>query len=168
MNSNFSRYFDMFTSFLFRWGAVSMIMCMTAVIAVDTIGRYIFSAPIDGSADIVSQLLLVLFLVLLPHSFRGDQHIRMDLFYVGFSKRPRRVVNLISALGTLLFASLLAIRAWANIDHHRQVGAGTQQLGIPLWPFDILIVVSCVLFAISVILSTASNILGETGDTNLD
>ncbi|MGE0255421.1 MAG: TRAP transporter small permease [Alphaproteobacteria bacterium] len=158
--------YDVLTRAVFRFGAYFALSCMTIVIGVDAGGRYLFNAPLSGGNDIVSLLLLTLFLSLLGHSYRSDLHVRMDLLYTVLPNRPRRLVQSVSAVGALVFAALLGTRGWHDMWVHLEVASGSPTLHIPVWPFDLLIVVASAMFAISIVLSVLGNVVPDPFPAN--
>src|SRR3546814_3134547 len=98
---------------------------MTAVITVDVVGRYLFGAPLSGGQDIVGMALFMLFVLILPYSFRGDYHVRMDLIYGVLPGWAKGVADLCGGAAAAIFAAALVYQAYVNIPHFYRVGSGT-------------------------------------------
>ncbi|MBM3559231.1 MAG: TRAP transporter small permease [Alphaproteobacteria bacterium] len=144
------------TGSLFFWGGVVLLMLMTVVISIDAIGRYVFNSPLEGAQDIVGVSLFTLFLIILPHSFFGDYQIRMDLFYARMPGWVRTVADLVGAAGALVLATVLAWQAWENIPMFYVNHAGTLNVKIPYWPFNVVMLGTGVLLLVSVLLCVAT------------
>jgi len=143
--------FDRFTSALFAVSMVLLLTGMSVLIGMDVILRVFFSAPIRGVHDLVGLGLLALFLLGLPHSWRGEHHVRMDMLYTAMSPGLRSVINVLGGIAALIFALLLAYQAYRYVPHVMRVGSSSVTLRIPYWPFTIMIMVTSILFALSVI-----------------
>ncbi|MGE0256068.1 MAG: TRAP transporter small permease [Alphaproteobacteria bacterium] len=152
----FAGPFHRATGVLFFWGGTALLLLMTVVISIDAIGRYLFSAPLEGAQDVVGVSLFTLFLIVLPHSFFGDYQIRMDLFYARMPKWGRIVADWVGAAGALTLAAVLASQAWENIPLFYQNGAATLNVKIPYWPFNVIMLGTGVVLFVSVLLCVAT------------
>ena len=156
------RWFDAFTGALFSVAMVVILMSMTLVIGLDVILRVGFGQPIRGSYDIVGLSLLMLFLLGLPHSWRGGHHVRMDMIYRVMPKHAGRLVDMFSALAAFVFAAMLAYQAFRYVPDLLARGSGSLLLGIPYWPFAIAVGVSAILFGIAVLMDLYMVLSGRT------
>ena len=155
------RWYDNFTEFLFNASMVVMLTLMTLLIGMDVILRVFFGTPIRGVHDMVGLCLLMLFLLALPHSWRGGYHVRMDMAYGAMPDWFRRIVDVFAALAAIVFALILANHAWTTLPRVQRIGSSTVTLRIPLWPFTIAIIVSSLLFAVSVTIDLAMTLFGR-------
>lgn len=153
--------YDNFTSALFGISMVVMLTTMTLLIGMDVILRVFFGSPVRGTHDLVGLCLLLLFLVGLPHSWRGGYHVRMDMLYGASPAWFRRVVDIFAALTAIVFGLMLAYQAWRYIPHFHRIGSSTVTLRIPYWPFTIAIMVSAILFALSVLIDLLMTFFGR-------
>ena len=141
---------DRVTRRLFVYGSVASFMAMVLLIALDTILRYFFNAPIFGAQEIVGLGLLIAFLVALPHSWRGDYHVRMDLLYRRYDARTRLLIDAVAGVGALAFGGLLAYRGYFTISGYLNSSKATSLLEIPYWPFSACVFVFATVFCVSV------------------
>lgn len=155
------RWYDAFTTGLFTVSMVVMLMGMTLVIGFDVILRMAIGQPIRGAHDVVGLSLLTLFLLGLPHSWRGGHHVRMDMFYRVMSKAAGRLVDIFAGLAALTFAVMLAYQAFSYVPTLITRNAGSMLLGVPYWPFAISIGVSAILFAIAVLMDLYMTLSGR-------
>lgn len=158
-----ARLYDRFTGGIFAVSMVLMLTIMTLLIGLDVILRFAFGTPIRGTHDLVGLCMLMLFLLGLPHSWRGEHHVRMDMFYRAMSPGVRRIVDIFSALAAIVFAVMLAYQAYRYIPSLQRIGSSTVTLRIPYWPFAIVIFASAVLFAISVVFDLALTLFRRKG-----
>lgn len=155
-------WFDTFTKALFTASIVVMLLGMTLVIGLDVILRMGFGHPIRGTHDIVGLSMLMLFLLALPHSWRGGHHVRMDMIYRALPRSATRLVDIFAALAAFVFAAMLAYQAVRYVPDLIARGSGTMLLGIPYWPFAIAIAVSAILFGIAVLMDLYMVLSGRT------
>lgn len=134
-------------------GAFCVLLLMVVVVTIDVSGRYLFNSPLHGGQDIVGMALFTLFVLVLPYSFRGDFHVRMDLLYGEFPPWGKRVADLFGAAGAAAFAVALIYQTWINIPRFFSLGAGTLEVQIPYWPFNVLLLASAAIMIVSVLLT---------------
>lgn len=155
------RLYDAFTKGLFTVSMVVMLMGMTLVIGLDVILRMGIGQPIRGAHDVVGLSLLMLFLLGLPHSWRGGHHVRMDMLYRAMPRAAGRLVDIFAGLAAFIFAAMLAYQAFAYVPILITRNAGSMLLSIPYWPFAIAIGVSAVLFGIAVLMDLYMTLSGS-------
>jgi TRAP-type transport system small permease protein len=111
-----------------------MLLAMMGLTVCDVIGRYVFSAPIKGAAELTEILLAAtIFLGLGAVSLRED-HVTVDLLT---ERMPARVQPLRQALTGLFSGVVLGVVAWRLWVHATQIGGyggTTASLGIPVAP----------------------------------
>lgn len=85
---------------------------MMGITFADVVGRYLFSAPIYGAAEIIQVMLAITIFSAMGLVAHHDQHIAVDLFDVPLSRmfgRTREIlIGAISAIGLLLISFELA------------------------------------------------------------
>lgn len=129
-----------------------VLLLLTAVTAVDVLGRYLFKAPVPDAADYVRGLMGVLIFGGLPLVSRRNAHLRAGFFDGVFAGRALALrETLVTA------ASALACGAWAwqlgrqAMDLH---GAGEilgmlpLKVGVLVWVMAALSAVSALLLAL--------------------
>ncbi|MEO7403963.1 MAG: TRAP transporter small permease subunit, partial [Burkholderiales bacterium] len=99
------------SAWLYRWSAIALLSMLIGVIVVDVGVRGLTGRGFEWSLDVVGLLLLTFFVMLLPHSWAEDAHVRMDIFYGAFAPKLKRWVDWISAVGAIAFAGLIGWRA---------------------------------------------------------
>ncbi|MDE0385991.1 MAG: TRAP transporter small permease [Defluviicoccus sp.] len=144
---------DRFTRHLFFFGSLASFMAMVLLIALDTILRYFFNAPIFGAQEVVGLGLLIAFLVALPHSWHGNYHVRMDLLYQRYGRRAKLLVDGLAGIGALAFGGLLAYQGYFTISRYMASRKTTSLLEIPYWPFSVCVGVFATVFCLSVVVN---------------
>jgi TRAP-type C4-dicarboxylate transport system permease small subunit len=150
----FARTFDRLLARAYAVSMVVMLTSMTLMIGLDVILRLVVGMPVRGVHDLVGLGLLLLFVLALPYSWRGNFHVRMDMLYGQYGPGMKRFVDLLTTLAAGSFAVLLCYQAARYIPHMIKVQSSSVTLGILYWPFTIAIMISSALFALSILLES--------------
>jgi TRAP-type C4-dicarboxylate transport system permease small subunit len=114
-------------------GAV-VLAAMLALTCADVVGRYIFSAPVNGKTELTRFLMAGLIAFALPVVTLSGEHITVDIFDNFFTRsleRARNIgVDMACALALLTLAWWVAFRARRFMDY----GYVSDFLHIPLHP----------------------------------
>lgn len=136
------------------WIAAFVVFVMMLYITANVIGRYLFDAPLRGTAEVgVTGMVLVVFLPLAYVQAR-KQHMVLDVL----TPRSARGKAIADALIHLLGFGLLAILSWQtwlwgwNALVTQELMAGS--IEIIVWPFKLLVALAwslmCIQFAIDI------------------
>lgn len=127
---------------------------MAAVTFVDVIGRYVFSAPIPGTFEIVGLLLGVVTFSALPLVTRDRAHITVDLFDHLIRGRARKVQQFVILVGSAAVMGFFAERLLATAIDEYQADYVTEYFGITRMPLlialSILCAITCVILLIMI------------------
>jgi TRAP-type C4-dicarboxylate transport system permease small subunit len=114
------------------WLGAALVFAMMALTFVDVVGRYVFNAPVKGSAEATELMLAVIVFAGLPLAAAAREHIRIDLLEHVLSERAKRRQVIFgfafAALVTAFVAWRLALRA-AELG---RLGDLSSHLGFPL------------------------------------
>lgn len=92
---------------------------LTAVLVVlvcfDVVARYLFSSTAAWVMELEWHLFALIFLLGAGYAFRHDRHVRVDLFYAGFSSRDKALVDFFGALLFLIPWCVLIV--YASYDY---------------------------------------------------
>ena len=77
-------------------------LVLVLIIVVDVLLRYFFSITSAASFEMEWHLFAVIFLLSAGWALREDRHVRVDLFYQGFSPRGKAWVNLVGSVALLI------------------------------------------------------------------
>ena len=90
------------------WLALLLVLVQFAVVVL----RYAFGTSFIMMQEGVIYIHAVLFMLAIGYTFLVDQHVRVDVFYAGWSARRRAAVDLVAVLvGVLPFCALVL---WAS------------------------------------------------------
>lgn len=129
-------------------GAALLLFCLILVTCVDVVGRYFFSAPLNGAFEITELVLAALVFAALPLTTERKEHIEVDLLVMVLKPWVQHILSIcagiFSAVVLVILAWRLGVQGLAAADH----GATTNALVIPLAPFAYLAAFSCFISAI--------------------
>ncbi|TDK45672.1 TRAP transporter small permease subunit [Antarcticimicrobium luteum] len=120
-----------------NWLAALALALMMVHITIDVIMRYLFSAPLTGTIEIVSAYYMVAVIAFpLAYVHFKDHHIRVELFTAGLSSHRQRQID--TAVEVLLFVmftgiAVLSIEEAVAKTQAKEVWEAGQGL-IQVWP----------------------------------
>lgn len=122
-----------YASILLAFGACFVLALMMYVIFADVILRYVFTAPIAGSVEIIYCLMGLLVCMGFGLTTLENGHVRVDILTSHLSRRARAVLDVVAHVLSVIAASLVCWRlAVYAIDQTRDLNE-TQVLALPVW-----------------------------------
>lgn len=114
------------------WLALATVAVQFAVVVL----RYAFASSFVWMQESVIYLHATLFMLAIGYTYLVDQHVRVDVFYAGWSMRRRAWVDLVSILLTVLpFCALVLWASWGFAARAWTQGEGPMAVGgVPLVP----------------------------------
>lgn len=92
------------------WIACVAMILMTLNVFYDVVARYAFSSVSIALQETEWHLYSVVFLLGIPYALRTDGHVRVDVFYTGWSEKTKAWVNILGAvLFVIPFAYLIGV-----------------------------------------------------------
>ena len=158
----------------FVWLAFLVVIAELAIV----ITRFIFSYEQAFMGDLVRFWYAALFLFASAYTLYTDAHVRVDVFYAGFTRRTRGSVNAVGAviLGIIFCWTILVMGMWSksSILITPLLGFEVSQSGFGMY-IKYLMASFLSIFAITMMIQFASSLLesvadyrGEPGARNLD
>jgi TRAP-type mannitol/chloroaromatic compound transport system permease small subunit len=140
------------------WTSVLMLLSMFLVVVL----RHVFNLGSIALQESITYLHATLFICVSAYTLGNNGHVRVDVFYRGFSERQKAWVNLFGVL-CLLFP-VMGVLGWYSIDYVAnswRIGEGSREAGgIPaLYLMKSLILVFVLLFFIQGISELLRNLL---------
>lgn len=97
-------------------------LLLIALIVVDVTLRALFDQTAAWVGELSWHFFAAIFLLGIPYALQQDRHVRVDLFYEGFSRADKRLVNLVGtvifllpwAIVLLYYGVLFAAEAWTS------------------------------------------------------
>lgn len=122
------------------------IFALMFLICADVAGRYLFSAPIKGAAEMVGYSIVTAVFLQMASTLRAGRFTRVELFFEPLqAKRPAAAWSF-EALFSLLGAAVFAAITWGTWPKLRYAWAADEITGtpgvfvFPIWPFLAVIV----------------------------
>jgi TRAP-type C4-dicarboxylate transport system permease small subunit len=93
--------------------AALAVLAIMLIVVVDVTLRYLFNAPLSWSFDLISSYLMgAAFFLALSETLRRDHHVNVDILYLHYPLRVKRVCKMIS---WILTSGLFAVMTWLAI-----------------------------------------------------
>jgi TRAP-type mannitol/chloroaromatic compound transport system permease small subunit len=146
-----------------------LIVAMTLAVVADVTGRYLFNAPINGTAEMVTMAVVVVLYLQLAYTLRSGRMTRSDAFYARLVARRPKIGN---ALGFVFHvagacvALAIMVGAWPKWLAAWQAGYYVGVIGVftfPEWPLLLIIFVGCGLTGMQFVMLAIGNLLSFAG-----
>ena len=127
---------------------LALIPALVILLLADILLRSLWLAPIPWAQELVGLLLLSLFLTGVPVVAAAGDWLAVD--FINAIKNPliQRLVRVLSLLGIVLFSLLFAAVGGYATGDMLDYQESSRLLGIPYWPFTLLMCVSGLLAAL--------------------
>lgn len=145
-----------------QWLAVLLVLIQLAVVGL----RYVYGSSFIWMQESVVYAHATLFMLAIGYTFLVDQHVRVDVFYAGWSPQRRALVDLIGiTVAVLPFCALVVWASWTYVSMSWRLGEGPMQVGgLPLLSYlKSLIPAMAVLLALQAVSIGLRSILVLTG-----
>lgn len=129
-----------------------LVLLMVAVGVWNVAGRYLGrflgqNLTSNGFIEMQWYLFDLVFLLGAAYALKHDEHVRVDIFYKGWSRKQRALANLVGALFFLIPFSLIVIYfSWDTvINSWRLLEGSPDPDGLPRYPIKSAMIISFVL-----------------------
>ena len=141
------KFIDSILNQISRWMSAIGAVVLGAIILLtvaDVSGRYIFSAPIFGTYEIIGLLLLWAGTWGIAYCEIQGGHVSITFLFDRLSPRPKAIINSIIVFLTFFTFSLLTWRISLRAIEvaTMEVGGKSMDLGLPLMPFYTMFAIS--------------------------
>ena len=139
----------------------AVLLCLIALTFVDVVMRYLLSAPILGSKDLLEMGMVLVFAFALPFTWRMGGHIVVDLVpdYPLRGLTSARDVA-VRSIGVFVFA-VLAWQGWVRAEDAALFNEATNMIEIPFRPFFLALAGASAIQALVLCIETARLIAGR-------
>jgi TRAP-type C4-dicarboxylate transport system permease small subunit len=120
------------------------------ITTIDVVGRF-FRIPFTGTMEISELTLAVMVFLGWAYTQAEKGHISIDIF---FNILPKRLRNILDIMNPLLGIALLSLVVWQGVIYSmdtRVSQIATDNLGIPVWPFQLMIVIGGITFCLQLV-----------------
>jgi TRAP-type mannitol/chloroaromatic compound transport system permease small subunit len=150
------RIIDKFTDTTGTWVAWLNVPLML-VVAYEVFARYLFNAPTIWSFDVTYMLYGTIFMLGSAYALHKGAHIRTDFFFEKWSIRTKGMIDSIAFI-VFFFPSIFVffLVSWQEGWYAMQIGETSEQTPWRpiLWPFKLVVPLTCVLLLIQGISET--------------
>lgn len=152
------------TSQALAFGACAVLALMMYVVFSDVLLRYVFTAPIVGSVEIIYCLMGLLIAMGFGLVTYENGHVRVDILTNILSGRVRMVCDALAHLLSLIAAGLVCWRLWITaLDQAHDLNE-TQVLALPVWLVALVMALCSVLLFLTLLLHFFAAIAALLGD----
>lgn len=142
------RALERFSELCHALGTLVILPIMAVVITLNVLMRYFLNLPFVWGEELNGLLLFLLLVLSLTYTWDQGKHIRMEILYVNFPPRLRRLADVIAGVTGIVFFGLLAIQCFRDMPYMIRTTETSEELEVPLWPFRALLALICVIFVI--------------------
>lgn len=129
------------------------LLIMTGLVMVDVIMRRLFNAPIIFADEVAGYLLVLVTFLGLGYTLKEDGHIQVRIIVDQISPRKNTFLKLLWCAFGILFTILLLYQTWQLAWESYELKAfAPTPTQIPLFPFQIVMPIGCVLFLIQLVI----------------
>jgi TRAP-type mannitol/chloroaromatic compound transport system permease small subunit len=119
--------------------ALAVLLSMV-VGTVDVVGTQAFLSPLHGATEGITELMVILVFLSLPHVQRTGANIRVELVYARFGPRTQAALDAVAALAALLFFGLVFWQGIGVAEFSWRIRESTMSVvRIPIYPAKIAI-----------------------------
>jgi TRAP-type mannitol/chloroaromatic compound transport system permease small subunit len=142
-----------------------LIFVMTFAVVADVTGRYLFNAPIHGTAEMITLAVVAVLYLQLSYTLRSGRMTRSDAFFARFiAKRPRlgSAVGFLFHLAGVGLAAAIMLGNWPKLLAAWQENFYVGVIGVftfPEWPLLLIIFVGVGLTGLQFVLLAIGNLL---------
>jgi TRAP-type mannitol/chloroaromatic compound transport system permease small subunit len=137
--------------------AATILMLMMMLTVSDVLARALFNHPITGSADITQfAMICIVFPVFAWGAVKG-MHVKVDIIVGRLSHKAQTIIDIINYIFVLGVCVLLGSQSFLEAFVARRLGIVSNTIGIPHYPFYLVITLGFVLLFLVTI-----TLLGES------
>ncbi|TGG91460.1 TRAP transporter small permease [Natronospirillum operosum] len=134
---SFTKLLNGFATWVERIASV-FLAAVTSLVFVSAAARYLWGAPILDAHAFASLMLGVALLWGLSSASWRDEHISVDLLYMGFPPAMKRIVDILGQMLILIFVGLFCWMLLKHVGSVRDAGQVTVDTRTAVWPFYLM------------------------------
>ncbi len=154
MLNRLTGFFNRFSERCHDLGTIVFLPIMILIITLNVIMRYVFNAPLSWGEEMNGLLLFLILFLSMTYTWDQKRHIRMEIVYVLLKGRLRSLADLASGITGIIFFGLLGIQCIRDIPYMIKTHETGEELGIPLWPFRVVMGLIALVFVIKLVIYT--------------
>ncbi|HHT47440.1 MAG TPA: TRAP transporter small permease [Firmicutes bacterium] len=139
---------------------VVLISLMLLTIA-DVALRFFLKKPIIGTHEIIVSMMICIGFLGLAWVALIDRHIKVDLLVDKFPFKAQKCINYLNYLLVGFVSAVLAVESFNRSLVMRQLGAASERLNIPQYPFYLIVSIGYFLLLLTIVVILFSSITRE-------
>ena len=133
-------------------GTIIFLPIMTILIALNVILRYVFNAPLSWGEEMNGLLLFLTLFLSITYAWDQNRHIRMEIVYVKLKGKLRRFADFVTGITGIIFFGLMGVQCIRDVPYMIKTRETGEELGIPLWPFRIIMALISIVFVLKLLI----------------
>lgn len=122
--------------------ALVTIPLMMLFICTEVVMRYVLNSGLTWSQEACGIMLFILVLGCQANCWQKDRHIRMDLLYNAMPPWFRKISDMLTIICGGIFYGTIALQAVREIPYQFTIKEATDEMHIPLWILNGIIILS--------------------------
>ena len=148
--NRFLNIINWITRILSYAGAI-ILFGMMMLTTIDVVCRYLFNAPILGVLEITEFMMVCVVFLSLAYAQSNRGHVAVDVLVVRFSRRNRKVFNIINFLVSILILVLIGWNSFGQGLEMMRSGQVSATFSIPVYPFMFLVCLGSIAMALELL-----------------
>ena len=132
--------------------AMYLIFVMIGVLLLDAVARNLIDIPLHWCVEFAQFTLAAYYFLGGPVTLKDDDHVRMDLFYAGFSRLGKQRMDLATLGFLMVYLVVMLIGSWSSLTYAIETGERRFSMWNPsVIPIKALMLACIVLMILQVI-----------------
>ena len=149
----FEKICDLLSKILSYISFAGFVIIMVFIV-LNVVLRVFFSAPILGAYEIVEQMMMVGVFTSFAYAQRQGSHIRITMLLMHLPRKLSMLLCTLTGLGSTAIMCLLTYAAYRQFVVAQTNHYTSAMLGFPISPFYVLEIITCVVFALTLLVDT--------------
>ena len=147
-------------------GAVFVIV-LGLMTCVNSLGRYLFNSPLQGSLDYTGNFLVVIIAFGLAATTAADEHISLDVLVTKLSSSWQHILKAVAVFISFVIFSVLAWRGIvAGLESMTTHETMMTVPSIPLYPFRLILAIGFAFCVVALLHQIVQLFRSRTGDSS--
>ena len=112
---------ERFLSIMDGVASISIFLIMILITA-DVLSRLLLNKPFEGTAEIVSSIIIIVCFLEIPYVAVKGAHVRTTMLYDKMGKNGRLAIDILAAMMGILVYAFIIRASWGNLLHAIEIG----------------------------------------------
>lgn len=133
----------------------------------DVVGTQFFLAPLHGATEGITELMVIIVFLAVPHVQRSRANIRVELLYSRFGPRTQAALDAVAAVAGLAFFGLVFWQGLEAAAFSWRIKESTMSfVRIPIYPAKFAILVGAGLMMLQLVVDLVESACAAAGSTD--